>query len=317
MRKGRTAQTASAEEGYDVAEEVHARPDRGRARRQARPGDRPRRGDPARHPGAVAPDQEQPGADRRARRRQDRDRRGPGAAHRQRRRAGIAARPAAAVARPRRAWSPAPNIAASSRSGSRRCCRRSSTARATSSCSSTSCTRWSAPARPRGPMDASNMLKPALARGELHCVGATTLDEYRKHIEKDAALARRFQPVFVGEPDGRGHDLDPARAEGEVRGAPQGAHHRRGDRRRGHALQPLHHRPLPARQGDRPDRRGGGQQADGDRQQARGDRRARPPHHAAADRGRGAEEGDRPGLARTGWSGCARSCPSSSSARPS
>jgi ATP-dependent Clp protease ATP-binding subunit ClpB len=51
-----------------------------------------------------------------------------------------------------------------------------------------------------GSMDASNMLKPALARGELHCVGATTLDEYRKHIEKDAALARRFQPVFVGEP---------------------------------------------------------------------------------------------------------------------
>jgi ATP-dependent Clp protease ATP-binding subunit ClpB len=51
-----------------------------------------------------------------------------------------------------------------------------------------------------GAMDASNMLKPALARGELHCVGATTLDEYRKHIEKDAALARRFQPVFVDEP---------------------------------------------------------------------------------------------------------------------
>ncbi|MDX1486385.1 MAG: ATP-dependent chaperone ClpB, partial [Alphaproteobacteria bacterium] len=51
-----------------------------------------------------------------------------------------------------------------------------------------------------GAMDASNMLKPALARGELHCVGATTLDEYRKHIEKDAALARRFQPLFVSEP---------------------------------------------------------------------------------------------------------------------
>ncbi|MBI5901968.1 MAG: AAA family ATPase, partial [Deltaproteobacteria bacterium] len=51
-----------------------------------------------------------------------------------------------------------------------------------------------------GAMDASNMLKPALARGELRCVGATTLDEYRKHIEKDAAFERRFQPVFVGEP---------------------------------------------------------------------------------------------------------------------
>ncbi|MBP6690695.1 MAG: ATP-dependent chaperone ClpB, partial [Hyphomonadaceae bacterium] len=51
-----------------------------------------------------------------------------------------------------------------------------------------------------GAMDASNLLKPALARGDLHCVGATTLDEYRKHVEKDAALARRFQPVFVDEP---------------------------------------------------------------------------------------------------------------------
>jgi len=51
-----------------------------------------------------------------------------------------------------------------------------------------------------GAMDASNLLKPALARGELHCIGATTLDEYRKHVEKDAALARRFQPVMVEEP---------------------------------------------------------------------------------------------------------------------
>ncbi len=51
-----------------------------------------------------------------------------------------------------------------------------------------------------GAMDAGNLLKPALARGELHCIGATTLDEYQKHVEKDAALQRRFQPVFVGEP---------------------------------------------------------------------------------------------------------------------
>ncbi len=52
-----------------------------------------------------------------------------------------------------------------------------------------------------GAVDAANLLKPALARGELRCVGATTLDEYRKHIEKDAALERRFQPVLVGEPN--------------------------------------------------------------------------------------------------------------------
>jgi ATP-dependent Clp protease ATP-binding subunit ClpB len=52
-----------------------------------------------------------------------------------------------------------------------------------------------------GSMDASNLLKPALARGQLHCIGATTLDEYRKHVEKDAALARRFQPVYINEPN--------------------------------------------------------------------------------------------------------------------
>jgi ATP-dependent Clp protease ATP-binding subunit ClpB len=51
-----------------------------------------------------------------------------------------------------------------------------------------------------GAVDAANMLKPALARGDLRCIGATTLDEYRKHIEKDKALERRFQPVFIGEP---------------------------------------------------------------------------------------------------------------------
>ena len=54
--------------------------------------------------------------------------------------------------------------------------------------------------RAEGSMDAANLIKPELARGTLHCIGATTLDEYRKHVEKDAALARRFQPVFVGEP---------------------------------------------------------------------------------------------------------------------
>ena len=105
-------------------------------------------------------------------------------------------------------------------------------------------------------MDAGNMLKPALARGELHVIGATTLDEYRQHIEKDAALARRFQPVLVPEPTRRGHDRDPARAARPVRGAPPGAVHRRGAGRRRRAVRPLRHRPVPARQGDRPDRPG-------------------------------------------------------------
>ena len=76
-----------------------------------------------------------------------------------------------------------------------------------------------------GAMDAGNLLKPALARGELHCVGATTLDEYRKHIEKDAALARRFQPVFISEPTVEDTISILRGPEGEVRAAPRRAHH--------------------------------------------------------------------------------------------
>jgi ATP-dependent Clp protease ATP-binding subunit ClpB len=108
-----------------------------------------------------------------------------------------------------------------------------------------------------GAMDASNLLKPALARGELHCVGATTLDEYRKHVEKDAALARRFQPVMVERADGGRHRLDPARHQGEVRAAPRRADHRLRAGGAATLVEPLHHRPVPARQGDRPDGRGG------------------------------------------------------------
>jgi ATP-dependent Clp protease ATP-binding subunit ClpB len=107
-----------------------------------------------------------------------------------------------------------------------------------------------------GAMDAGNMLKPALARGELHCVGATTLDEYRKYIEKDAALERRFQKVLVDEPC-RGHHRDPARPQGALRSPPWRRHHRPGHRRRGDALASLHRRPAAARQGHRPHRRGG------------------------------------------------------------
>jgi hypothetical protein len=147
-----------------------------------------------------------------------------------------------------------------------------------------------------GAMDASNMLKPALARGELHCIGATTLDEYRKNIEKDAALARRFQPVFVDEPDRRGDDLDPARAEGEVRGPSRRAHHRQCDRRRRDLVEQVHYRPPPAGQGNRPDRRGGKPDTHADRFEAGRDRRARPSHHPAEDRTRGTQEGDGCGL---------------------
>ncbi len=79
-----------------------------------------------------------------------------------------------------------------------------------------------------GAIDASNMLKPALARGELQCIGATTLDEYRKYIEKDGALERRFQPIMVDPPIGGRDDRDHHGAARQVRGAPRRQDHRRG-----------------------------------------------------------------------------------------
>ena len=133
-----------------------------------------------------------------------------------------------------------------------------------------------------GAMDASNLLKPALARGELHCIGATTLDEYKKHVEKDAALARRFQPVFVSEPTVE-DTISILRGLKEKYEAHHGVRitdsaHRRG----GDAVEPLHRRPLPAGQGDRPGRRGRGAAEDAGRFQARGARFDRPRDRAAA-----------------------------------
>ena len=147
-----------------------------------------------------------------------------------------------------------------------------------------------------GAMDASNLLKPALARGELHCVGATTLDEYRKHVEKDAALARRFQPVFVSEPtvEDTISILRGLKEKYEV-------HH--GVRITDPAIiaaatlsnRYIADRFLPDKAIDLID-----EAASRLRMQvefeARGARRARPAHHAAQDRAGGAEEGDRRGL---------------------
>ena len=168
-----------------------------------------------------------------------------------------------------------------------------------------------------GAADAANMLKPALARGELRCIGATTLDEYRKHIEKDAALERRFQPVFVGEPS----------VEDTIsilRGLKERYEVHHGVRIQDAALvaaatlsQPLHHRPLPARQGDRPRRRGREPRARADRLDARGARPARAQARAARGRARGAQEGERrreQGPARERSSARSPSCASQSDA---
>ena len=72
-----------------------------------------------------------------------------------------------------------------------------------------------------GAMDAGNLLKPMLARGELHCIGATTLNEYRQYIEKDAALERRFQPVMVGEPTVEDTICHPSWPERALRSVPR------------------------------------------------------------------------------------------------
>jgi hypothetical protein len=142
-----------------------------------------------------------------------------------------------------------------------------------------------------GAMDAGNMLKPALARGELHCVGATTLDEYRQYIEKDAALERRFQKVLVEEPSGGGHHRHPARPEGALRAAPPCADHRPRHRRGGPAVPPLHRGSPAAGQGHRPHRRGGGQHPAADRLQAGVPGPARAAHHPAQAGAAGAEGG--------------------------
>ena len=146
-----------------------------------------------------------------------------------------------------------------------------------------------------GAMDAGNMLKPMLARGELHMIGATTLDEYRQQIEKDAALERRFQPVMVDEPSVED-------AVSILRGLRERLEVFHGVKiddsalvSGGDAQPPLHLRPVPAGQGDRPGRRGVRGDPHRDRLHAGRARRAHPPGDAAGDRGGGAGQGGRPG----------------------
>ena len=119
-----------------------------------------------------------------------------------------------------------------------------------------------------GAIDAANILKPPLARGELQCIGATTLDEYRKYIERDAALERRFQPVMVEEPtlEQTVDILFGIRSRYEehhkVKITDEALQGRRGP------VHPLHHRPPPAGQGHRPDRRGRQPRAAADRERS-------------------------------------------------
>ena len=94
--------------------------------------------------------------------------------------------------------------------------------------------------RTEGSMDAGNLLKPMLARGELHLIGATTLDEYRKYIEKDAALERRFAPVMITEPSVEDSISILRGPQGALRGVPRRADYRRGIGRGGKAFRALY-----------------------------------------------------------------------------
>ena len=107
-----------------------------------------------------------------------------------------------------------------------------------------------------GAIDAASILKPMLARGELQTIGATTIDEYRKHLEKDAALERRFQPIKVEQPNvALTIEILKGLAR-PLRVTPRGDHHRSGAGGGGQPGRPVPGRPVPAGQGDRPHRRG-------------------------------------------------------------
>ena len=274
VRGGQRVTSPDAEGTYAGAREVRPRPHRAGRARQARSGDRARRGDAPRDPGAVAAHQEQPRADRRAGRRQDRHRRGPRPADRPR----ATCRTACATAGCGRSTSGA-LLAGSKYRGEfeerlKAVLAEIRAAEGRIILFIDELHTIVGAGKAEGAIDAANLLKPMLARGELRAVGATTLDEYRKHIEKDAALERRFQPVMVGEPTRGGHDRHPARPQGALRDPPRRPHLGRRPRRGRGAVAPLHRRPLPARQGDRPGRRGGLAAEDRDRLDAAGDRRS-------------------------------------------
>ena len=149
-----------------------------------------------------------------------------------------------------------------------------------------------------GAMDASNLLKPALARGELHCIGATTLDEYRKHVEKDAALARRFQPVFVSQPTVE-DTISILRGLKEKYEVHHGVHITDAAIVAAATLSNRYiaDRFLPDKAIDLIDEAASRQRMQVEFQAGRA-RRARSPHPPAQDRAGGAEEGDRRRLAR-------------------
>ena len=295
------------------AREVRPRPDRRGARRQARPGDRPRRGDPPGHPGPLAADQEQPGPDRRARRGQDGDRRGPRPADRPRRRPGGAQGQARRVARPRRAdrrgqvprrvrgaaegraqgdqgrRGPGHPVHRRAPHGRRR--RRGGRARWTPRTCSSRCSR-----------------------------AASCTRSARRRSTSTASTSRRTPPSSGASSRSSSTSRRSRRRSRILRGLRERYEVHHGVRITDSALVAAATlsdryitRPLPARQGDRPRRRGRVAAAHGDRFDADRARRARAPADPARDRARGAAQGDATTPRRRGSRRSRRSWPTSRS----
>jgi hypothetical protein len=283
--QSRGSQPAPGQEIADArARHLRPRPDAVGPRRQARPGHRPRGRDRARDPDPEPAHEEQPRAHRRGRRRQDGHRRRPGAGDHRRRRAGPAAEPARVLT-----LDLAGVVAGTKYRGQfeerlksvMKEIRRADNIILFIDELHTIVGAGAA----EGAVDAANMLKPSLARGELQCIGATTMDEYRKYIEKDAALARRFQTIMVEAPS-VDRPSRSSRACATSTSAPPRQVFGRGHRGRGQALESVHLDRFPAGQGGGRDRRSGQPRA--------------PADHDAAGRAQGDRATDRVGHAGEG-----------------